>query len=163
MRNCKILLLVLLIAVAATSCAQPAFVQNVQAYTALKKLGRMPVNLEGMEVSPEQQKLTTVYIETKSANPKWGNATINNQSYNVVASAIKSPVEIGVNKITNKKVIVKAKPGNKLWLLELTPSDDKAPKANSDTNKIIIRGKNNNKPFDIKVKKVTELELPDAV
>ncbi len=162
MKNLNLFILLFSIAIATTCCAQPAFVQKVQAYTATKKIGRLPVNLEGMEVTPQPQTFTTVYVETKGARPTWLSATINNQLYNVVASGIKSPEFIGTNKISNQKVVIQSKPGNQLWQLELEPKNGKVAKAISSKDKIIIKGKNQNKHFEIKVKKVTELELPDA-
>jgi hypothetical protein len=127
--------------------------------------GNIRVDDNGQPVFHGPDTITTIYIETTGSPIKWIAAWKDGKSFSVIATAINErPFEVGVNKINNKKIILKPRKGNKLWLLQLEKKETSSkPPVKTKRGEIILQGRSGGKLFIQKINSQTELDSLPSV
>lgn len=146
------------------ACAQskPA-VKNIYATYTEHLPGNIPVDRNGNTISTRDT-LNVIYIETTSEKIQWNIAWKNDKNYSILATLITSPFDAGVNKITNKKMILRSAKGNKLWQLQLVPGEKKSSAPfNILPGEIILQGIYHGEKITLKIAKQTELSSMPSV
>jgi hypothetical protein len=164
--NQKTIIFISFLLISIISCAQSKYgIRKVDAFFSEHLPGNIPVDSDGNSLYPGPDTINTIYLETKGVSIKWIAAWKNGKSFSVVTTAIEeTPFEAGVNKLSDKKIILKPAAGNKLWLLQLvkdeTPS--KSP-VKAKPGEIILKGKSGKNTIIQKINSQTELaSLPSV-
>ena len=149
-----------LLLISMDSCAQSKYgIRKTDAFFTERLPGNIPVDENGRSLYHGPDTINTVYLETRGASIKWIAAWKDGRSFSIITLAIKNtPFEVGINKITNKKILLKPSPGNKLWLLELQKTETSSkPPVKMKTGGIILQGRSGGKIFIQRIGSQTEL------
>ena len=142
------------------SGAQSSYgVRKVNAFFSEHLPGIIPVDNDGNSSYHGPDTIHTIYIETNGAFIKWTGAWKDGKSFSVNTVAITDiPFEAGINKIDNKKVLLKPAAGNKLWLLELQQKEHSSkPPVKIRPGEIILQGKTGRQTIIQRISSQTEL------
>lgn len=122
--------LFLLMTVYFVSCAQSKnIVVKTYAFISVNRPGIIATNEEGKPLNTGTDTTLLVYVETKgNISPEWKYAWKNGKTYMLNYSQVEQKeIKAGQNKITGEEIRISAEENNKLWLLQLVPSNAKLP------------------------------------
>src|SRR5664279_702950 len=104
------------LSVSLLGCAQSkSIITNAYATYTVHLAGNVAVDKEGNTLSARDT-LHVIYVEAASGDILWNRAWKNDKAYSVLTRLITtSPLEAGVDKMTNEKVVVQVAKGNKLY------------------------------------------------
>jgi hypothetical protein len=127
----------------------------------------MPGNIRSSddqkEVPLRPDTLYSIYVELSSP-VKWIAAWKDGRKYSIKAIKINDKrMEVGVQKSTNKKIIVTAGAANKLWMLQLNRQGSGGPPAKLAKGQILLQGKSGQSTFIYRIKQQVELETVPSV
>ncbi|MEO8414474.1 MAG: hypothetical protein ABI472_12480 [Ginsengibacter sp.] len=140
-------------------CAQSkSIVTNMYGTYTVHLPGNVAVDKEGNILSARDT-LNVIYIESASDRIQWTRAWKNDKAYSVLTRIISaSSLDAGIDKITNKKVIVPLAKGNKLYQLQLIPLEENTTSPGEKSRgDIILEGSYNGKKIMQKITQLTEL------
>jgi len=143
-----------------TSCAQTKYsIKKIYAFSVEHLPGNIPVDPNGKSLYRGPDTLNTVFIELQGEAVHWNTAWKNGKVYNIDSSPVTGDVhEIGQEKVSGKKVIIQPAKGNRLFRLELVPTDRKIKSPMSVLpGQILIKGKAGNKVILRKITDQVEL------
>jgi hypothetical protein len=140
-------------------------IKKVDAFFKEHLPGNIPVDADGNSLYHGPDTIYTIYIETKGNSPDWTTAWKNSRSFSISTTIIKeTPFEVGISKLTNKKIILKPAPGNKLWLLELEKNSiSSKPPVKTKRGEIILQEKSGKKIVIRRISRLTELAVLPSV
>ena len=147
-----------------SSCAQKWPVKNIYAYKTERMPGTIRVNENGEQISPKSFISYQLYAESTAA-VLWQKAWIAGKSYAVTASEITQfPLQAGVDRNSGKAILIKHKPGVKLFEIALVSDADKVPApSNASPGKIILKGIYKNKVILKTINNVVDLYVEPSV
>lgn len=138
------------------SHAQLKNVRNVGAFAKEMSYGQELRGLDGNSIE-RRDTAYFIYLEVKGkSEPKPSQLSFNGRNYAPsVYPVTEKTVIAGINKITNKKIIIRKSAACSLWRVELNPlqgSSGTSPK------KTILKGTLNGRSFSLPIKKFIQLE-----
>ncbi len=166
MNPLKTLVIVAFLFCSITSCSQVNYgIKKVNGYTEIRQRGTLQVDDFGNPVNIEPIIIHTIYVEAPTNSKiEWNLAWWHGKAYAVAATLSSSlPMEVGIGKVSGQKIILKPENGNKLWKLELMPTNKKGNPPSKKSKGIILEGKINSKKIVRSIDQLTELSVPDAV
>jgi hypothetical protein len=144
------------------SCAQTKQgIKNIYAYSSVRLPGNIPVEGDGTPTHTGPDTLNIIYIETGAEEIQWNYAWKNGKGYHIITNPVtQTPVDAGIEKGNDKKIILTPAKGNKLWHLELVPDEKmKAAPKNIKRNVIQLQGKLGKQMIVQNIEAQTELVL----
>lgn len=165
MKNIKYFLFYSFLCTGLLACAQSKYgVKNLYATYTVHLPGNVAVDKDGNTIATRDT-LNVIYIETSSDEIQWKRAWKDEKTYSILITLITtSSLDVGVNKITNEKMILRAAEGNKLWELRLIPDEKKfAAPSKILPGEIILEGIYRGKKFTQKIGQQTELNSIPSV
>jgi hypothetical protein len=145
-----------------------SFVTSAQSTNGIRRadaffVERMPGNIRadesGKEVVLKPDTIHSIYLESGGSLIKWTSAWKDGQRYSITSLAMNdTPVEIGISKSTNEKIILKPGGRNKLWLLQLTKTTASKLPVKAKKGEIILQGRAGKKTIIHRISRETELE-----
>jgi len=165
MNNIKYFLFYSFLCSGLLACAQSKYgVKNLYATYTIHLPGNIAVDKDGNAVSTRDT-LNVIYIETSSDEIHWQMAWKDDKTYSILTTLITtSTLDAGIKKMTNKKMILQASKGNKLWELRLIPEEKKfATPTKILPGEIILEGIYRGKKFTQKIGHQTELNSIPSV
>lgn len=141
-------------------------VYSAQAFYTIRMPGNIPVLPNGEQARPRIDTSNFIYIETMpNVKISWETAWKNGKSYSIHTEEAANPVEIN-NRGKGAVKIIATKPGNKIWLLSLEPSEEgiKMPSQKAiKPGEILLMGKKGKKLIYKTISSQMEIHGPDAV
>lgn len=159
MINIKYLLFYSFLTVSLYACAQSKYsIKNIYAVYEVHLPGNIAVDQNGNEI-PSRDTLNFIYIETSTEKIQWNMAWKNDKNYSILSRLIDTNfIDAGTDKITNESMIIHASAGNKLWQLQLIPSEKRiSSPVKILQDEILLQGTYNGKRILQKIKKQVEL------
>lgn len=124
-------------------CAQSRYpIKNVYAVYKVHLPGNIAVDENGNEIA-SRDTLNFIYIESPTKNIVWDAAWKNGTTYFIRPTLIDSnPFDAGINAITNENMVIHISDNNRLWQLQLIPSEKKLPVPSKIVHdEILLQGK----------------------
>jgi hypothetical protein len=149
-----------------SSCAQPKNgIKKINAFYAVRIPGNIPADEKGNEYANVIDTIHTIYIELSGKNIEWKQAWTENKVYTVTAALIsKTPLEIGLNKLTLQNIILVPSKGNSLWQLVLVPGKQtRSAPQKIKPGEILLEGIRGRTIIYQKIDSQTILQLPPSV
>jgi hypothetical protein len=165
MKNIKYLLFYSFLCTGLLACAQSKYgVKNLYATYTVHMPGNVSIDKDGNTIATRDT-LNVIYVETSSEEIHWKAAWKNGKNYSIITALITtSTLEAGIKKMTNKKMILQASKGNKLWELRLIPEEKKIESPFKILpGEIILQGMYLGKKFTQKIVQQTELNSIPSV
>lgn len=165
MNNIKYFLFYSFLCTGLLACAQSKYgVKNLYATYTVHLPGNVAVDKDGNTIATRDT-LNVIYIETSSEEIQWKAAWKDDKNYSIITTLITtSTLDAGIKKMTNKKMILQASKGNKLWELRLIPDGGKlATPSKILPGEIILQGIYRGKKFTQKIGQQTELNSIPSV
>jgi len=148
------------------SCAQAKYgIKKVDAFFRENQPGNIRMDEQHNPINSGPDTVYSIYLETKDVAIKWVGAWKNGKPYSIVSTAIdETPYQVGVDKLSNQNVILEPVAGNKLWQLQLEPTENKSkPPVKTTTDEIIIKGKAGKKTIIQRIYSQVELTTIPSV
>lgn len=155
------LFLILFVAAAISSCAQPKLIRKEYAYFQVQTPGMATGDQNQPEGKNLADTLTIIFVEVKDSSITWERAWKGGSSFTISAIEIKNyPLAIG-NTVTNERITIHPAEGNKLFLLELRkdPVAVQSP-VSLDKGTVLLTGKSGSKQWTHSISHFTELTTP---
>lgn len=130
------------------SCAQPGqLVKKVHTFYT----ERLPGNIPVFPSLIRRDTIVTIYAETTSRHIVWDTAYKGQNVYLIRANLIEQlPVEAGISRLDNQKIIINPAKGSFLWQLNLEPLDTgpaESLKLTDKDDKLLLKGLYKGKRF----------------
>ena len=149
-----------------SSCAQTRNgIKKIAAFYAIRIPGNIPAVENGNEFANVIDTIHTIYIELNGKNIEWKQAWMANKIYTITAQLIsKTPLEIGVDKVTRQDIVLTPSKGNSLWQLVLVPDKQTRPAPQKiKPGEILLEGKLGRTTIYQKIDNQTMLQRPPSV
>jgi hypothetical protein len=152
------LLFTLFLSITSCSVAQKYGIVKAHAYYRQTVAGTIPVDEKGNPTDNGVRRQYFIYVESgKQEHPKWQQVYINGTPYSVKAVEVtEEKVKLGRLRNAEKEITINRKSGNKLFQLQLTPTQQE-PASTEKVDSIQISGTWRNKPFTYKITPVQQL------
>ena len=142
----------------------PYGIRRVDAFFTERMPGIIRADDNDKEVPFRPDTITTIYIEFSGTPVKWITAWKDGRTYSIMATAINErPVDIGVNKHTNAKIVLRPAGRNSLWLLHLSGTVVTKPPVKPRPGEIILLGRQGKKTITYRIGSQVELESIPSV
>jgi hypothetical protein len=159
-------LLALSMMVTLTCCAQQqTVVKAAYAFDVVRIPGNIPVGDDGQPLSKVFDTSTVLYIETTNTKISWDTAWIGERAFVPDAMIVSQvPVDAGVSKAGNEKVILSPAAGNIIWKIQLITVEGvhRAPRKTVQAG-VLIRGRAGKQVFWKTISNRTELQSVPSV
>ena len=157
--------LLLFVAIVGISKVRAQFgnnVYNVYAFYTVQGHGTMFVDPDEKVVDRRGSDTSfIIYVETGSKPPIWESATRGSQVYSIKNAIIeKVPLEVGMDQMHHRKIILKTTEQHQLWKLVLLPEGE-IKNSKSRSKDFILYGKYRRKPVTARVSRLVQLYSPD--
>jgi hypothetical protein len=137
---------------------------NVYAFCSVQTPGNIPVDKDGNPMDSGPDTLYRVYLEANKSNDpiQWKFAWIHDKTYRLVSRMAETTVlEIGLNKTSHERIIIKASSGNVLWNLQLLSAEKAITQPlKAQSGEMILQGLYKHKKIIRKINTVVMLQLP---
>jgi hypothetical protein len=158
--------LVFILSVSLFACAQSkTVIKKSWSFYTERTPGNIIREQNDQETPVKIDTIITVYIESSVKNIVWDMAWKDDKAYLVVTQLISpTPVDAGVTRMGNEKIIIKPAKGNYLWQLYLQPLNQlKKPPQSLQRGQILLRGKYKGKSILRKIETPVALESIPSV
>ncbi len=158
----NLVFLAIIFSISMQSCSQTnKVVRKSIAYRSVRNAGTIAVDDNGNPISSGIDTAFVVYVETGSRKMVWESAEYNGNKYSIApVIAAERPVIVGINKKTGEQLKFIPDAGNTVWKLELLSGQPIGIATQKGV--ILLKGKYGNSAFLYTIKKLTEVQLPDA-
>jgi hypothetical protein len=136
------------------SCqAQSKNIRSAKAFAKEMAYGKEMKDLEGNTID-RRDTVYFIFLEVNGkSRPEVSTVLYNGKIFTASVHPVKEKeVVAGINKATDKKIVITKKASNSLWRAELSPTDT-PKKSDSTSKKMTIKGRVNNRPFILTIKK----------
>ena len=157
----KYFILILLVNLFLTACAQTGALVKAQAFYKLSFPGTVLRDIEGKEVDRGVDTVYQVYLEVKgNARPVIDSVFIKSRPFTAVVYPLTKPeYAIGNRKSDERRVVLQPAKGNSLWRLEISPVPA-AARTKKSFIPVLLKGRKAGKNFTYTITRLIELS-PD--
>ena len=138
-------------------------VYNIYAFYTIEGRGIIYVDPDEKVVDKRGSDTTfIIYVETGNKPPIWESATRGSQVYSIKNAFIeKVPLEVGMDNLHHRKIILKTTEQHQLWRLVLLPEGEIKNTRSPRSKDFILYGKYKRRPVTARVSRIVQLYSPD--